>query len=399
VPAPEEEEEEETSSSVRRPRSKSARRLNLITVARQPPFALRNLHWLLVFTLIPLGISLTYKSERGENDIEERLSATLANAPPDVQIKAMSVIQKMETGDADLDDLFKVLPEQRLVGAHLARNTWRHWFYALVAAALFMGFLLILASHGSAEPLHLLLIALFTATVGIVFLLLVQLLAEWSQGVWLGGRSIIVLLFYIVKFIGFSYRAASDPSNGFFLSFLGFTLGVGLCEELVKAMPVLWHYRRHTDQSWRGAFLWGLASGAGFGVAEGIMYSSRYYNGLAGPGIYFVRFISCVALHALWSGSVGISVHRRQDMFQENQAWHDFILPIFLMIGVPMFLHGLYDTLLKRGETLQNGFALAVAIASFGWLAFQMALGGQQERAEERRAYLKEYGRRGTARA
>jgi RsiW-degrading membrane proteinase PrsW (M82 family) len=281
----------------------------------------------------------------------------------------------------------------------LARNTWRHWFYALVAAALFMGFLLILASHGSAEPLHLLLIALFTATVGIVFLLLVQLLAEWSQGVWLGGRSIIVLLFYIVKFIGFSYRAASDPSNGFFLSFLGFTLGVGLCEELVKAMPVLWHYRRHTDQSWRGAFLWGLASGAGFGVAEGIMYSSRYYNGLAGPGIYFVRFISCVALHALWSGSVGISVHRRQDMFQENQAWHDFILPIFLMIGVPMFLHGLYDTLLKRGETLQNGFALAVAIASFGWLAFQMALGGQQERAEERRAYLKEYGRRRTARA
>ena len=48
--------------------------------------------------------------------------------------------------------------------------------------------------------------------------------------------------------------------------------------------------------------------------AEGIMYSSRYYNGFASPGIYFVRFISCVALHALWTGSVGISVHRRQEM-------------------------------------------------------------------------------------
>jgi len=56
------------------------------------------------------------------------------------------------------------------------------------------------------------------------------------------------------------------------------------------------------------------------------------------------------------------------------------------MIGVPMVLHGLYDTLLKRGETLQNGMALAVAIASFGWLAFKWLLGGQQERRAERRA-------------
>ncbi|MFL5241331.1 MAG: PrsW family glutamic-type intramembrane protease [Gemmataceae bacterium] len=215
----------------------------------------------------------------------------------------------------------------------------------------------------------------------------------------MSGRSIIVLIFYIVKFIGFSYRAALDPDNGFLLSFLGFTLGVGFCEELVKALPVLWHYRERNNQSWRGAFLWGLASGAGFGIAEGIMYSSRYYNGFAGPGIYFVRFISCVALHALWSGSVGISVRRRREMMQQGEEWYDYVFALFLIIGVPMVLHGLYDTLLKRGEMLQNGMALAVAIATFGWLAFQMALGGQQERRAERRAFRKQYGRRRAAQA
>ena len=88
------------------------------------------------------------------------------------------------------------------------------------------------------------------------------------------------LLFYVVKFIGFSYRCAEDPSNGFLLSFIGFTMGVGLCEELVKAVPLLWHFKTYGTMSWRAACLWGFASGVGFGVAEGIMYSSRYYNGI-----------------------------------------------------------------------------------------------------------------------
>src|SRR5262249_17879067 len=79
---------------------------------------------------------------------------------------------------------------------------------------------------------------------------------------------IVVLIFWIFKFIAFSYNAAADPSNGFFLSFLGYTLGVGLCEELCKAIPLLLHYRQPSEQSWRGAFLWGLASGAGFGIAR-----------------------------------------------------------------------------------------------------------------------------------
>ena len=42
--------------------------------------------------------------------------------------------------------------------------------------------------------------------------------------------------------------------------------------------------------------------------------------------------------------------------------------PLVLIVGIPTVLHGLYDTLLKKEL---NAGALAVALASFGWLAWQ----------------------------
>ena len=146
-------------------------------------------------------------------------------------------------------------------------------------------------------PIHLLLVGLGTGTLGILLLLGFQFMAGATQGVWLRGRSVIVLLFYIAKFIGWSYASASDPDSNFLLSFIGFTCGVGLCEELCKALPLLMYFRRDVQMGWRGACLWGLASGAGFGVSEGIMYSANHYNGVSPAAIYVVRFVSCVALH------------------------------------------------------------------------------------------------------
>jgi RsiW-degrading membrane proteinase PrsW (M82 family) len=85
----------------------------------------------------------------------------------------------------------------------------------------------------------------------------------------------------VVQFIGFSYSAAADPENGFMLSFVGFTIGVGFCEEFCKIMPVYMAVNGRDDMNWRGAMVWGLASGIGFGVAEGVIYSIDYYNGIA----------------------------------------------------------------------------------------------------------------------
>src|SRR5262249_62369245 len=63
---------------------------------------------------------------------------------------------------------------------------------------------------------------------------------------------------------------------------------------------------------------------------------------------YLVRFVSCVALHAIWSGSVGIMIYKCQAFFEGGMEWHEYIVPLFRGLGVAMILHGLYDTFLKK---------------------------------------------------
>lgn len=98
-------------------------------------------------------------------------------------------------------------------------------------------------------------------------------------------------------------------------------------------------------------------------------YSSDFYNGIATGGIYVVRFVSCVALHAFWTASVGISMHERQATIQGPMNWFDWIQPLLMILGVPMVLHGLYDTVLKRDMAL---LAVVIAVATFGWLAWKI---------------------------
>jgi RsiW-degrading membrane proteinase PrsW (M82 family) len=361
--------------------------------ANEIPLWLRHLHWFLALALLPLTFSLLDQSDAQES-FDTRLEKTLTELPEDAQERVFRVVASLAEEKGSIEDLFNALPDHKLAGALLPRRSWMHCVYAGGVAVLFMAFLMLLAAQRTANPLHLLSIGLFTATIGIVFLLLVQTLADLSQGLWLRGANLVVVLFYVLKAIGFSYRAALDPEVGFFFSFLGYTLGVGLCEEVCKALPLFWRYRRPTDQSWRGAFLWGLASGAGFGIAEGIMYSGSYYNGISGPGIYGVRFISCVALHALWTGSVGITLHQKQGLIQDDLAWYEYIPRVVLIVGVPMVLHGLYDTLLKKD---MNAGALIVAVLSFVFLAFQISRLHGEDDQEAKDAMLEEYKRRRAA--
>jgi protease PrsW len=267
----------------------------------------RPIYWLLFLALIPLAVIFWQK----EDSVLDRLKSTVEHQPPEV-IKSFELKLKPQGKDAEsdvtMDDVLNLFSEDRLDGALLSRHTWLHWGFALASGAGFFGFLLIAFPRGQDGAREIFLTGLFTATLGILFLFVVQFAAEWTQGFWMHGRSILVLFFYILKFIGFSYRSALDPSSNFFLSFLGFTCGVGICEELCKALPLLYHFTHRPRLSWQGACSWGLAAGIGFGVAEGIMYSSDQYNGVSGLGTYLVRFISCVALHAVWSGIRNISL-------------------------------------------------------------------------------------------
>ena len=353
------------------PRPKAAPPLPPLT-SNEPPAWLRHLHWLLALAMLPLAFSLLSKSagRRGlrETTGSNHREAVRGTARPGPEKTHPS--RGAERGQNNKRRCSPGFAGAEAGCAFLPHGTLLHWGFAAGSAVLFMTFFLLLSAHKTAEPLQLLTIGLFTATVGLVLLLLLQVLAHLSQGVWLRGGNIVVLIFYIVKLIGYSYAAVLDPENGFFLSFIGFTVGVGFCEEACKAIPLLWAYRRPTDQGWRKAFLWGLASGAGFGIAEGIMYSGDYYNGVSGPGIYLVRFLSCVALHAVWTGSVGIMLDQHQGLIQAAETWYDYLFRLVLIVGVQMTLHGLYDTLLKKE---MNGYALAVAAASFLYLAYQIS--------------------------
>ncbi len=354
-----------------------------------PPLWIRHLHWLLILSLIPLAVSLLQKSE--EQDIGTRLQETIEQAPEDSQARIEQALREVIEDKGSIEAVFAVLPNHKLVGAWLPRNTLIHWLLTSGATLLFFLFLLALTLEGSAKAQNLLLVGLFTATIGLLFLFAVQALAAWSQQFIIIPTNIVSLIFYIFWLIGFSYRAANDPSSNFFFSLVGFTFGVGLCEEICKALPVIFINSRPNSQTWRGAYLWGLASGAGFGLAEAVLYSGSYYNGIDGAGIYFVRNISCVALHALWTGSAAITIHQRQRWFQEEKRWYDWIVRAIAVVAVPMVLHGFYDTLLKKD---MNAGALAVAVGSFVWLAFQISrLRGADDQTAQA-DMLREYQRR-----
>jgi RsiW-degrading membrane proteinase PrsW (M82 family) len=318
---------------------------------------------LLGFALVPLVFSLLGKDEA--KTITERIEATLRQATPEQLQRALPVFSKHE--GITREDLLRVLPEGRLLGAHLPYDSSMHWVYGAITAAGFLLLTLAFFSVERAKPLHLLGIGLFTGTVGIVFLLIVQFCSQFRFGR-IYGRGWFALILLILAFIGWSYRSALDPGSNFFLSALGFTFGVGLCEELTKAIPLLFYFHRDATMGWRGACLWGLASGIGFGVSEGIMYSANTYNGLTEGEAYVVRFVSCVALHAMWAASVGIAIARNLETYEEA-ADEERALFTLRVLAVPMVLHGLYDTLLKKD---MNVGALLVALISFGWLAMQI---------------------------
>ncbi len=330
-------------------------------------------------------LPLLFLAQEEKGDLDSRIEHTLA-AHPEAVKKMEDKFGEVKPGSSDesaevtVDSIFDALPDGKLDDALLSRRTWMHWVYALIAAGLFFAAIRLLFEPGRSTAVQLLLVGITTSTFGILLLLMFQWLADVSQGFWLrGGNIVILLVFYVIKFIGWSYHAALDPENGFLLSMIGFTFGVALCEEICKAIPILCATNMEKKLDWRGACAWGLASGVGFGVAEGIMYSSQFYNGIFGLDIYVVRFISCVALHASWSGATALMIWRHQDSLNRD-TWYEWLAQIMLLISVPMTLHGLYDTLLKREMKL---YALIVALASFAWLAIMIERARSEDDEDE----------------
>jgi len=333
-----------------------------------PPFGWSRAYLLLLIALIPLLVALLQPPKK--YDVQERLAHTLSRLPVQDQARIGTAF---ELNKQPLEGLLMSLPDHRIENAHLARDSWTHWIYAAGAAGLFFALLLLMFPSSRAQPLDLLRIGLFTGTIGTLLLLLFQFAAASTQGAWPIPRGMLSLMFaavfYVLKFFGYFYSSAINPSSGLVASWAGFTLGVGYCEETCKLMPLVRHFRYKATLDWRGACMWGMASGVGFGITEGIFYASRY-NGIQTVEIYAVRFISCVVLHAMWTGAAAITLYERQNSVQEGDpGFLEHRGRLLQIIAIPMILHGLYDTSLKR-EMI--GLALLVALFSFVWIALKI---------------------------
>ena len=317
------------------------------TLAPRPPGIRQYFYLFLLLALLPL-VFFTFQPH---DDVGEKLRSAI-EAHPDV---------------SSAEEFFNALPGHRIEGALLPRESKAQWFMALAAAGLFFSFILVAIPRATKYTRGILFAGVFTGTAGIILLLGFQW-AAYSLPLVI-PRGIVGLIILIVKLIGYSYTLAESDVN-FPLSFLGFTCGVGLCEEITKLLPLIFRTRStigEEEASWNTLLIWGLASGVGFGIAEGIMYSSRHYNGVQPADIYYVRFLSCVVLHAVWAGSAGIILYKNQGRLAGSDSGWTYCANLVLIALIPMILHGLYDTLLKKGMDV---FALIVAVASFALLAY-----------------------------
>lgn len=340
----------------------------------------RTKDWLyvcLVLALVPLVWSTMQNGADRDESITRRFEHAVAKAPPQVAMAVEEIKAELRINGPMPPGLlmhlprtlYAALPGDRIEGAYLARESWTHWVFALIAAGAFFGLALLLLPAPDCRPTRVFLVGVFTGTAGVFLLVVIQFIAAAMRNYNVIPRGIIGLFLLILKFVGMSYDAALDPDSNFFVSCFGFTFGVGLCEELCKAMPVLFHYSTRATMSWRGACLWGFLSGIGFGIAEAIMYSSRFYNGIAGVDTYVVRFVSCIALHGIWAAAAALFIFRHQKLLRSSQSWYGILGNSAVLVSVPMLLHGLYDTMLKKQ---MDAAALLVAMVSFAWLIYLM---------------------------
>jgi RsiW-degrading membrane proteinase PrsW (M82 family) len=317
----------------------------------------RYLPWLLVLTLVPL----VWPGESGKS-LEQSVKDTIAT----VRYKnAVYYLADYKNELMSLESIFAALPGQKCLGAFLPRSTSLHWAIAAGAVALFGLFFLMANVDRAASPRALGKAALISALAAVAFLVLVGLLTERDWHWWRRMSSYSLLLVPLSSCFDFSFHGAIFPENGLVWSFLGFTLVAGLCEELLKAIPVLLDYRRPRQRYWRGALLLGLASGAAFGIVEAALYSREFYNGVSGPGTYLIAFLTSIALQAVWTGSAALAIHRHRARLENARSLIERGVHVMSFLFVPLMLHGLYDTLLKMHWTTA---ALVVAAASFVYL-------------------------------
>ncbi len=155
----------------------------------------------------------------------------------------------------------------------------------------------------------------------------------------------IVGVLYRLPFLSSVIGATRAPE--LFVRFVGYVFGVGMLEELVKAIPVLWIFVRNREPGTiREITFMGCISGFAFGVSEAVAYSVFYAQGVARGdmplGAYVVvqltRLITLPLLHAVFTGISAQFIALGVETPVMRRAL------IIAGIGIAALIHGTYNT-------------------------------------------------------
>lgn len=152
------------------------------------------------------------------------------------------------------------------------------------------------------------------------------------------GISVVLIL---QKIPPWSWLYDQTNQRSFILNLIGYVGGVGLTEEVCKAIILFYLMRRDPAPSPNTLLFYGLMAGLGFGIREGINYQTGENLELGKAGYYLsnlLRLTSLPFLHAVWTGMAGYFLGFAA---RYPARRHGLIVAA---IGIPATLHGIYDT-------------------------------------------------------
>ena len=174
----------------------------------------------------------------------------------------------------------------------------------------------------------------------------------------------VLLIAYSLPPLSWAVELFKSPSQ--FNHMLAYILAVGLPEELCKALALFVLLKKSDPLPPQVMLFYGLMSGLGFGIYEGVNYQmDRNFRYASSGGEYYllnlVRLTTLPFLHAMWTGIAGYFIGFA-GLYPRRQRGL-----ILVGIGLPAVLHGLYNTF--NQSIIGLGIALLTVLALNLYLA------------------------------
>lgn len=186
----------------------------------------------------------------------------------------------------------------------------------------------------------------------------------------------IFFLFDVTKvvFLNPFYLFVDRP---FPINILGFVFGVGLTEEFVKLLPLVYlAWKAKEPLLPQTLVFYGLISGVAFGVYEGVEYQIEVNSGLDYTSSHYLNILRLTSLpfiHAVWCGIAGYFLAFAKLFPRFRHSLYA------LMLAVPMLLHGLYDTFCSSQSLIFNLLAIGMTVMSVILLMLYLRNGANYE--------------------